>query len=75
MCKIREKIPRQIYKKTQTIPTLAFIQHETQRTKKTTCVLDLAGNKNFAQNPLIILARIWNQLPDSIKAIENYNLF
>jgi hypothetical protein len=31
-------------------------------------------NTNFVQNPLIMLARIWNHLPENIKAIENVKL-
>jgi Reverse transcriptase (RNA-dependent DNA polymerase) len=30
---------------------------------------------NFVQNPLNMLARIWNHLPENIKAIENVKLF
>jgi hypothetical protein len=32
-------------------------------------------NINFVQNPLIMLARVWNHLPENIKAIENLILF
>jgi hypothetical protein len=32
-------------------------------------------NSDFVQNPLIMLARIWNHLPDNIKAIEDVKLF
>jgi hypothetical protein len=32
-------------------------------------------NTNFAQNPLHMLARIWNHLPENLKAIENMKLF
>jgi hypothetical protein len=32
-------------------------------------------NTNSVQNPLNMLARIWNQLPENLKAIENVKLF
>jgi hypothetical protein len=32
-------------------------------------------NTNLVQNPLIMLARIWNHLPENIKSIENFKLF
>jgi hypothetical protein len=32
-------------------------------------------NTNFVQNPLLMLARIWNHLPENIRAIENVKLF
>jgi hypothetical protein len=28
-------------------------------------------NQNFVQNPLIMLARIWNHLPETIKSVED----
>jgi len=32
-------------------------------------------NQNFVQNPLIMLARIWNHLQDTIKSVEDTKLF
>jgi hypothetical protein len=32
-------------------------------------------NENFSQNPLIMLARIWNHLPVYVKEIENFEKF
>ena len=33
------------------------------------------SNANFGHNPLIMLARIWNHLPENIKSIENVKPF
>jgi Reverse transcriptase (RNA-dependent DNA polymerase) len=32
-------------------------------------------NLNFVQNPLIMLARIWNHLPETIKSVEDMKMF
>jgi hypothetical protein len=51
--------------------------HVTRNTKYNENDLFVAHcrNTNFAQNPLHMLARIWNQLPENLKAIENVKLF
>lgn len=40
-------------------------------TMKTTFLLTPCQTKNVVQNPLIMLARIWNHLLLNIKEIEN----
>jgi hypothetical protein len=43
--------------------------------KENDLFVPLCRNANFVQNPLIMLSRIWNHLPDTVKSIASYEAF
>ena len=43
--------------------------------KETDLFVKSCSNSNFGHNPLIMLARIWNHLPENIKSIEDVKTF
>jgi hypothetical protein len=72
--KVPEKYPENF---TKNIDHPDACMHVTRNTKCNENDLFVAPcrNTNFVQNPLNMFARIWNQLPEKLKAIENVKLF
>jgi hypothetical protein len=71
--KFVKKHPEKFSKNSDHPDTRYFDTRNTTYKENDLCVKP-CRNTNFTQNPLIMLARIWNHLPDRIKIINDEKL-
>jgi hypothetical protein len=72
--KFVKKYPEKFSKNSQHPDTSTYTTRNTTY-KENDLFVKPCRNKSFVENPLIMLARIWNHLPDRVKSIGDYNLF
>ena len=70
--KFVRKYPEKFSKNTDHPHTFRQTRNTTH--KENDLFVQTCRNTSFVQNPLVMMARIWNHLPDSIKTIENDKL-
>jgi hypothetical protein len=70
--KFVRKYPEKLSENTDHPDTFRQIRNATH--KENDLFVKTCRNTSFVQNPLVMLARIWNHLPDSIKTIESDKL-